>query len=443
MSAHSAQSRSVVLLRRWPRPTIAASCGAIALLGIGYIVLPWLMWSVQINRAAALIEQGTSWPAQRSSDTIPGVSDPQQLAQANVALNAAISWRPGDAYAYRLRGQIALAEGRWDEAELAFAESSRRAPTNPLIAWEQALAYERRRWNSWEPAVGQPQHSNLRQLWQQAGLDMEQFIARGDEARLSQRPEEALRWYKRASVFAPQASIPWYYAGLAYEALERDEQALQAYQQATAIQPDLRVASDAITARADELFRQRDWAGAYPYYQQALQMPDQPADFQFRAALAGSAANKPPHDLLKSLGVPVRPAARMTIIEGETMHWLESGNPALADATPIEPAYVNRMWVAPLWWSGAAVAVVEVPAGAYVLTVQAASTTGVAAQLMVESDGVALGTFETALTGSYVQSRFNVEWTAGTHVVMVRFLNNGVFNDVDNNAFIDWVRIAR
>jgi tetratricopeptide (TPR) repeat protein len=432
-----------VFLRRWPRPGIAAACGAVALLGIGYLVLPWLMWSTQIDRAAALIEQGTSWPAQRSSDTIPAVSDPQRLAQARAALDAAIGWRPGDAYAYRLRGQIALAEGRWEEAETAFGDASRRAPTNPLIAWERALAYERRRWSGWEPEIGQPEDNDLRQLWQQAGLNMDQFIARGDEARHSQRPDEALRWYKRASMFAPQAGIPWYYAGLAYEALERNEQALQAYQQATAIQPDLRAASDAIAARADVLFRQRDWAGAHPFYEQALQRLDLPADFQFRAALAGSAANQPPRDLLQRLAVPVHTVTTTATIEGETLHWLESGNPAMADATPVSPAFVNRQWVAALWWSGAAVAVVEAPAGAYVLTVQASSPAGVAARLVVESDGVELSTFETAADGSYSQNRFEVDWTGGTHVVTVRFLNNGVFNGVDNNAYIDWVSIAR
>jgi tetratricopeptide (TPR) repeat protein len=443
MSTHPAQSRPLARRRRWPRPTIARVGGAIVLLGLGSIVLPWLMWARQINRAATLIEQGISWPEARWSDTIPSVRDPQQLGQARVALEAAIGWRPGNAYAYRLLGQIAMAEGRWEQAELAFGQASRREPTNPLIAWEQALAYERRSWSSWEPADGQPEDNDLRRLWQQAGLDMEQFIARGDEARLSQRPDEALRWYKRASLFAPQAGIPWYYAGLAYGALGRNEQALQAYQRARALQPDLRETADAISARAERLFGQGDWAGAYPLYLQALQTAGQPADFQFRAALAGSGANRPPRELLKSLGVPVRTITTTTTIEGETMHWLESSNAALADGTPTDPSYINRAWVGTLWWSGAAVAVVEASAGDYVLSVRAASPAGVAAELVLESDGVALGAFETALDGSYSQSQFEVNWTGGTHVVAVRFLNNGVFDGVDNNAFIDWARISR
>lgn len=442
MSTQGVQTGRALLIRRWPRPAVVAICGAVALLGVAIIVLPWLMWAAQINRAGRLIEQGTSWPAARSSDTIPIASDPRRLEQARIALEAAIKWRPDDAHAFRLLGQIALAEGDWAKAETAFGEAGRRAPSNLLITWEQALAYEGRHGIGWEPA-DQTQASQLRQLWQRAGLSMEQFIARGDEDRYGNRPEQALRWYGRASVFAPETGIPWYYAGLVYAGQGQNERALQAYQQAIRLQPDLRVAWEALAARADSLFRQGDWAAAHEFYRQSLELPDLPADFRFRAALAGSSANAAPPGLLSSLGVPVRPVTTTTTIEGETMHWIDSDDPALADGTPIKPGYANRTLGAALWWQGAATAVVDVPQGTYTVKVRVASPPGAVAQMAIEIDGRVIDTFETLLDGAYSEHRVQVELESGSHVVAIRFLNNGVVNGVDNNAFIDWLRITR
>ncbi|HYF62765.1 MAG TPA: tetratricopeptide repeat protein [Herpetosiphonaceae bacterium] len=442
MPTQRAQSRQAPRSRRWSRRTVSVAAAALALLGLGSIVVPWLMWAAQINRAAELIEQGISWPEPRSSDTIPTVSDPQRLAEARLALDAAIGWRPDNAQAFRLRGQIAMAEGGWAEAKTAFGEAGRRAPANPLIIWEQALAHERRYGIGWAPA-DPAQTGELRRLWQQAGMSMERFIARGDEARFRDRTDEALRWYGRASVFEPGAGIPWYYAGLAYERQDRNAEALQAYRQALSLQPDLGAARGALAARADRLFRQGAWADAAGFYRLALETPDQPADFKFRAALAGSSANAPPRDLLAALGVPIYAVAGRTTIEGETMHWLGSSNPELTDGTAIKPGYVNKTWVAALWWQGAVAAIVDAPAGGYVLKARAASTPGAAAQLAIEIDGQPVETFETMLDGSFSERQVRVDLEGGTHVLTVRFLNNGVFNGVDNNAYIDWLGISR
>jgi tetratricopeptide (TPR) repeat protein len=271
MSTQSTQSRPAALRRGWSRPGIARLGGAIALLGLGFVVLPWLIWAYQINRAARLIEQGVSWPAPRSSDTLPRVTDPPSLAQARTALDVAIDWRPDHVYAYRLRGQIALAEGRWEEAEAIYAEASRRAPDNPLIVWEQALAHEQRMGLGWLPAADQAaQDRELLQLWERAGLSVEQFIDRGEEARGKQQPGEALRWYERANMFAPQAGIPWYYAGLVYESSGQNDQALLAYRQATIRQPELR---DAWYALGKLHMARQEWQKALTAFEQSTQAP--------------------------------------------------------------------------------------------------------------------------------------------------------------------------
>jgi tetratricopeptide (TPR) repeat protein len=68
--------------------------------------------------------------------------------------------------------------------------------------------------------------------WQTAGEMAEEFIRHGQVARRSKRYEEALTWYKRATVLAPDWGAPWYYMGLAYEELEAWGDALNSFRQA-------------------------------------------------------------------------------------------------------------------------------------------------------------------------------------------------------------------
>jgi tetratricopeptide (TPR) repeat protein len=218
--------------------------GIAALLCLGTLFLPELMWAYHVERAGRLIDQGMRWPDQPMSDSIPVVRAPEALRRADAQLRDALVWRPDNAYAYRRRGQIAMAEGRWQEAVALLETARQHAPENDLIIWEQALVREQQLGINWDSAVAPEldliQDQQLQTLWQAAGLDVQQFINRGEEARAQQRFAEALRWCRRGIMLNPQAGVSWYYSGLAYEGLQQNDQALLAYKQATLVQPDFR-----------------------------------------------------------------------------------------------------------------------------------------------------------------------------------------------------------
>jgi tetratricopeptide (TPR) repeat protein len=69
-------------------------------------------------------------------------------------------------------------------------------------------------------------------------------------------------------MFAPQAGIPWYYAGLVYEAAQQNDHALLAYQQATRLQPDLR---DAWYGLGQLHMTRQEWQDALTAFDQSAQ----------------------------------------------------------------------------------------------------------------------------------------------------------------------------
>ncbi|MDQ7030890.1 MAG: tetratricopeptide repeat protein [Ardenticatenia bacterium] len=103
---------------------------------------PWLLWTYNVYQAGRLLEQGLVWPEPRHVDTLPQVVDQSALDRALGHLSAAIRWRPDHSYAYRLAGQIYLAQEAWDKAVQAFEQARVLAPRHPIVDWETGLAYE-------------------------------------------------------------------------------------------------------------------------------------------------------------------------------------------------------------------------------------------------------------------------------------------------------------
>ena len=62
-------------------------------------------------------------------------------------------------------------------------------------------------------------------------------MARAAGPTTANRLPEALGWYGRAQVIAPGAAEAWYYAGLAHQALDDQEQAEQDFAYALALNP--------------------------------------------------------------------------------------------------------------------------------------------------------------------------------------------------------------
>lgn len=120
---------------------------------------------------------------QASSQT----ADSSLLPRAEHLFREATRWRRADATAHRGLGLVLAAEGREDEAVVA---------------------------------------------WQAAGGMLEELIQRGEQARRAESYEEALKWYGRAIAMNPGLGDPWYYTGLAYEGLNQWEQAIEAYRRA-------------------------------------------------------------------------------------------------------------------------------------------------------------------------------------------------------------------
>jgi hypothetical protein len=105
-------------------------------------VLPFLLWTYNIQQAGENMEVGLVWPEPRLVDSLPLAADEQALQEALGHLAAAVRWRPNDDYAHWLAGRIYIAQEDWLRAEEAYRLASERAPGNPLLAWEQGLVYE-------------------------------------------------------------------------------------------------------------------------------------------------------------------------------------------------------------------------------------------------------------------------------------------------------------
>lgn len=163
------------------------------------LAAPWLLWAYHLSAAGSLLERGMTWPAPRQSDALPLPLDDAALASAEGQLAQARRWRPDHPQAYRLAGYAALARQDWAAAAAWLDQAHARAPRNPLIAWEAALAHE-------QVALGSPQDraalDATRERWRAAGFGPEAFSARAAEARAAGRAAEAERWDRRATLAA-------------------------------------------------------------------------------------------------------------------------------------------------------------------------------------------------------------------------------------------------
>ena len=93
--------------------------------------------------------------------------------------------------------------------------------------------------------------------WRAGGFALEDFIARGDQARTARDYAEAVVWYGRATHLDPDLGDAWYYTGLAYEGLKRWEDALEAYDQACEAAAFATVRKSSPTYRMGKIYQWR------------------------------------------------------------------------------------------------------------------------------------------------------------------------------------------
>lgn len=111
-------------------------------LTIWWFAWPWLLWLYHINQAGNLMMRGLEWPKPRFVDSIPSMTDNIALSEALLHLDAASSFRPSHAHAYRMMGWIYMANRQWERAASAFEQARSVDASAPMVDWEAGLAYE-------------------------------------------------------------------------------------------------------------------------------------------------------------------------------------------------------------------------------------------------------------------------------------------------------------
>lgn len=135
-----------------------------------------------------------------------------------------------------------------------------------------------------EPVVADPYWLSLRALasraemaeaWRELGMSATDLIHLGESAREAGVTDEAIIWYKRATQLQPSLRDPWYYMGLAHEAQDQWQEAIDAYNYGLDL-PD-----------SDEISRSRLYAQLGNVYQRLLEPPQlEEAQAAYQAALA-------------------------------------------------------------------------------------------------------------------------------------------------------------
>lgn len=120
--------------------------------------------------------------------------------------------------------------------------------------------------------------------WRKGGFTAQDLIQAGETARRAKRYEEALWWYERAARVEPGLADPWYYAGLAYEGMERWGEALAAYEQAIGLSSFARVHRSSLYYRIGVIYQwrlePRRVDAALAAYEMAIAMNDFSANWE-------------------------------------------------------------------------------------------------------------------------------------------------------------------
>jgi len=166
------------------KQSIVQPLGLVVVLSVLVLRGPALLSHMWANAGLMMLSQ--------AQITVPDVQVPQVLAQAETLLLQASAFAPENRFAWWGLGFTLAAQKREEEAMTA---------------------------------------------WQTGDGMVEEFTQRGEALRAARQYEEALAWYERAAVLAPDSAKPWYYKGLAYEGMQKWEEALRAHEQAVELEP--------------------------------------------------------------------------------------------------------------------------------------------------------------------------------------------------------------
>jgi tetratricopeptide (TPR) repeat protein len=72
-------------------------------------------------------------------------------------------------------------------------------------------------------------------FWEMAGIDVKDWLEKGEEAQQKKRFSDAFLWFERVQVMEPSLSDPYYYIGVTFQDIGKFEEALIAFQKAIEI----------------------------------------------------------------------------------------------------------------------------------------------------------------------------------------------------------------
>jgi tetratricopeptide (TPR) repeat protein len=201
------------------------------------------------------------------------------LVEAEVWLKLALASNAANRGAHRGLGCILVLWGQ-DEQAAAEWHAAGLTAQDFVVRGEQARlagGYEEARW-WYEQAVSA--EAGLENAWRAAGLTAQDLIGRGERAYHAQQYAEAQWWYEQAQLLAPDLQDEWRTAGLtAQDCVARGEQAYRAeqhaeaqwwYETAALLAPDLAGVWRAAGLTAQDLIGRGERAQGAQRYEDAL-----------------------------------------------------------------------------------------------------------------------------------------------------------------------------
>ncbi len=165
----------------------------------GIALAPRLMWTWYVSRAGRTLDANLQWQS-RALDQLPTTHSPQQITNAIGDLQAALRWRPDDAFTLTRLGQAYAALSDWQRAKDTWQRArtlTPHDPTLPLMLERAELQFTQ------TPASLAARADALRD----GGITRAQYADLGDAAFYQRHYTEARDYYERlvlSQIAAPE-----------------------------------------------------------------------------------------------------------------------------------------------------------------------------------------------------------------------------------------------
>jgi tetratricopeptide (TPR) repeat protein len=347
------------------------------------------------NQAGGLIAQQLGSNTAMFPCEIPPLTDPNERSRIQTAmalLDRSIQYEPRFSQSYLLLGHAACLIGQTERAVEAFQTYARLRPNNPLGYVELGFA----RYNLCSDRTEKSARDvsslseirlcqdtellhQIRSDWLAHGIDVNQFLTSARQAFENLQYADADLWYLRAAKF------------------------------------------------------------------ELTSIKDMPTPDQYKWAVAAIRSHSSFPQALARL-LPIHDLDRSsTILAGELHLFRENPNHTLNYGDPVASKSVDHHTAGIMYYGGQAGVFIDVKQdGWYQISIQAQNTPPAPVILLVESDFQPFGKIElTRGDGSWQVFQFKVNLQANMHLLDINYINDGMVNDVDRNAVIEWIKIEK